>query len=164
MAFEEWWVFVHPPIFPLYVEFVCWTVHLLARKNQSPCQVNDVCGVSGFCTWLWMLRFIRCNYREGEARSVFCLFHAPVDFLIQRQRRMHTWEAPAFTRLLNTSGHHHRERQRREGLGPQSSSSKKTWFFFQSSGCFFAVDFHFTDAAQSLFLHILLLRVKESLS
>lgn len=117
------------PFFSLYVELICWTAHLLARKDQTPCQVNDVCGVSCFCTWLWMLRFICRNYREEETRSVFCLFHAPVDFLIQRRRRMHTSESPASTLLLYT-GDHHRGRKRGVVLGPQSSSSENTWFFF----------------------------------
>lgn len=124
VAFEEWWIgsLCSSARFPLYVELICWTVHLLARKDQMPCQLNDVCGISGFCTWLWMLRFICRNYREGEARSVFCLFHAPVDFLIQRRRRMQTSEAPASTLLLYTSDHDC-GRQRREVLSPQSSSS-----------------------------------------
>lgn len=151
VAFEdESEVFVHSSIFPLWVEFIYWIVHLLARKDQTLCQVNDVCGISGFCVWLWMLRFIPRNYWEGEARSVFCLFHAPVDFLIQSgleitcRRRLHP--LCYCTRAIATAG----------GRGGKLSAHSclphkiRYMIFFQLSGCF-AVDFHFIYGAQTQF-------------
>lgn len=135
-------LFIHP--FSPCVEIICWTVHLFARNDQVSCQVNDVCGVSDFCTWLWMLRFIRCNYWEEEARSVFCLFHAPADFVIQWWRWMPMLEAPASTLLLYMSDHHPGK-----FLSHCSLLYKIHDFSPHLWGCF-AVAFHFTDAAQTL--------------